>query len=180
MRLISLDCVTCDAIKQNESELKQNENWLLHASMSELSYAETPSKLNIWFQRYRHYSAPQNSKIQRKLNTIIGSIWKSILASSDSFCLITSHMMAGFFHNSVYYTFISHSGLACSGYWSNMDSCLWWENADHIVSSARIISRKLLFCFCLLVYLSSHLIWCEFGKCFIIAIDLCLYFIDII
>ena len=54
-----------------------------------------PSKLSIRFQRYRHFSDAQNIKIQRQLNAIIGCISKLILASSGSFCLITSHM---YFH----------------------------------------------------------------------------------
>ena len=53
-----------------------------------------PSKLDVWFKRYQHFSASQNKKIQRKLEVIIGCIFKSILASSDSlnylitFCVI--------------------------------------------------------------------------------------------
>ena len=57
---------------------------------------KTPSKLNIRIQKYSHFNDAQNNKIQRKLNAIIGSIWKSITASSDSFCLIASQM--SFFH----------------------------------------------------------------------------------
>ena len=41
---------------------------------------------------HSHFSAAQNNKIQRN-NTNICCIYKSILASSDSFCLITSHIM---------------------------------------------------------------------------------------
>ena len=49
-------------------------------------------KLDLWIQRYSYFSDAQNIKIQRKLNAIIGSIYKTIIASSDSFCLITSHI----------------------------------------------------------------------------------------
>ena len=52
---------------------------------------KTPSKLSIRFQRYTYFSDAQNNKIHRKFNAIIACISKSILASSDSFCLITSH-----------------------------------------------------------------------------------------
>ena len=48
-----------------------------------------PLKLSIRFQRYSHISDTQNNKIQRELN---GCISKSIIASSDSFFLITSQM----------------------------------------------------------------------------------------
>ena len=50
---------------------------------------KTPSKLSIRFQRCSHFIDAQINRIQRKLNTIIS---KSILASLDSFCLITSHI----------------------------------------------------------------------------------------
>ena len=53
---------------------------------------KTPSKLTIRFQRYNYLSDAQNNKIQRKLNAIIRCISKSILASSDSSCLITWHI----------------------------------------------------------------------------------------
>ena len=43
---------------------------------------KTPSKLSIRFQKYSHFSDAQNNRIQRKLTAIIGSIYKSILASS--------------------------------------------------------------------------------------------------
>ena len=32
---------------------------------------KTPSKLNLWFQRYSHFKAAQNNQIQRKVNAII-------------------------------------------------------------------------------------------------------------
>ena len=48
---------------------------------------KTTTRLNVRFQRYSHFSDVQNNKIQRKLNPIIVSIYKS-----DSFCLITSHL----------------------------------------------------------------------------------------
>ena len=51
-----------------------------------------PSKFDLRFQIYHNLSVVQNNKIQRKLNAIIHCILKSILASSDSFCLITSHL----------------------------------------------------------------------------------------
>ena len=35
------------------------------------SLVKTSSQLDLWFQRYSHFSAAQNNEIQRKLNTII-------------------------------------------------------------------------------------------------------------
>ena len=58
----------------------------------------TPSQLEVfllslWFQRYSHFSAAQNNgNMYRKFNTFNCSILISILASSDSFCLIPSHL----------------------------------------------------------------------------------------
>ena len=66
----------------------------LHASISELCHAPTTSsKLSIWFH---YFSDAQNNNIQRKLHTIVGSICKSILASSDSFCLIPTHWLPSY------------------------------------------------------------------------------------
>ena len=53
---------------------------------------EHTAKLSIRFQRSSHFSVAQNNKIQKKLNPYICSTYKSISASSDSFCLITSHV----------------------------------------------------------------------------------------
>ena len=72
--------------------LRKKWKWFLHANTLELSHWKTPSNLRIQFQRYSHFSDAPYDKIQRKLNAFIGSIHKSILPSSDSFCFITSQM----------------------------------------------------------------------------------------
>ena len=66
--------VICDAIKQNESELKKNKNsvFISIVSCNIRAMLKTTTRLNIQFQRYSHFSDAQNNKIQRKLNTIIG------------------------------------------------------------------------------------------------------------
>ena len=51
------------------------------------------SILDLQSHIYSHLTAAQNNEIQRKLNTNICCIYKSILVSSDSFCLITSHVV---------------------------------------------------------------------------------------
>ena len=83
----------------------------LYATISELCqyHAKNPSKLNIRFQRYSYFSDAQNKKIQRKLSTIIGSILKSVLASSDSFCLITSHLFRPISQLKEYYEIVGES-----------------------------------------------------------------------
>ena len=87
----------CDVIKQNESELKNIESLVLHFTVcSNLRAIFCWNPNQNWMyavrsHRYSRFSAAQNNKIQRKLNTII--CLKSILASSDSFCLITSHII---------------------------------------------------------------------------------------
>ena len=86
----------CDAIKQNESKSRKNETCCFQCScmghIQGYTWLKTPSKLTLWFQRYSRFSGAQNNKIQKKINTIIGCILKSILASYNSFCLITSHI----------------------------------------------------------------------------------------
>ena len=52
-----------------------------------------PSELDFRFKRNHKFGDAQNNKIQRKFNDIISCILKAILASSDSFCLITSHIL---------------------------------------------------------------------------------------
>ena len=44
-----------------------------------------------WFQRYKQLEGFAKQK-QRKFFLLIGSISKSIIVSSDSFCLITSQI----------------------------------------------------------------------------------------
>ena len=76
----------------------------MYATYLQLYFVETLSKLDLRFQIYSHFSAAQNSEIQRKLNTNICSIYKSILVSSDSFCLITSQMCSWLLENIDPYT----------------------------------------------------------------------------
>ena len=52
----------------------------------------TPQRLGNWFQRYKRLKDPTNNKKQKKLSALFGCILKTVFASSDSFCLITSHM----------------------------------------------------------------------------------------
>ena len=74
--------------------MKTQFSFPLYASSLEQYQTEDPIKIeHVRFQSYSHFSEAPNNIIQRKLNAIIGSILKSILASSDSaFCLITSHI----------------------------------------------------------------------------------------
>ena len=82
----SLSCVM-RAIKQNESELgffvENLASFQLQCMPHILSYSlvKTPSKLDLRFQNYRNITI-----------FLALLILKSILASSDSFCLITSHV----------------------------------------------------------------------------------------
>ena len=90
----------CDAIKQNESFVKQNQNAVFNLFSFAIFWAsfcwKPPSELDLRFQRYGHFSVAQSNEFQRKLNTIIGYISKSILATNDSFSLITSHIIPQF------------------------------------------------------------------------------------
>ena len=46
-----------------------------------------------WFQQYRQLKDWTNNKTQKKLSALFGCILKTVFASSDSFCLITSHLI---------------------------------------------------------------------------------------
>ena len=69
--------VKCDAIKQNESELENTKNSLFIFIVF-LHVRAIPhwKPHNNWAYdwAYSYFSDAQNNKIQRKLNTIIGSI----------------------------------------------------------------------------------------------------------
>ena len=54
---------------------------------------KTPQKLGNWFQRYKQLKDWTNNKKQKKLSALFDCILKTVFASSDSFCLITSHML---------------------------------------------------------------------------------------
>ena len=51
-----------------------------------------PWKLSNWFSINSILSDCKNNEKQRKLSALFGYIFKLILASSDSFCLIASHL----------------------------------------------------------------------------------------
>ena len=49
-----------------------------------------PQRWGNWFQRYKQLKDWTNNKKQKKLSALFGCILKTVFASSDSFCLITS------------------------------------------------------------------------------------------
>ena len=53
---------------------------------------KTPLKLVNWFQRYEQLKDAKNSRKQKIVSALFGSILKSIFPTSDWFCLITSHI----------------------------------------------------------------------------------------
>ena len=53
---------------------------------------KTPQRFGKWFQRYKQLKDWTNNKKQKKLSALFGCILKTLFASSDSFCLITSHI----------------------------------------------------------------------------------------
>ena len=57
---------------------------------------KTPQGLGNWFQRNKHLKDFTNNINQSKLSALVGCILKTILASSDSFCLITSQIQLPF------------------------------------------------------------------------------------
>ena len=74
----NLILIKCDAIKQNESELRKNEISVFIYSVCfnfrAIFMLKPPSNLDIQIQSYSHFSDAQNNKMQRKFNAIIGSI----------------------------------------------------------------------------------------------------------
>ena len=60
----------------------------------DLYLVENPVKIELTVPEIYPLLWCSNNEIQiRKLNSNICCVWKSILASSDSFCLISSHMI---------------------------------------------------------------------------------------
>ena len=57
-----------------------------------LYFGENPKKIGNWFLRNSILSDFKNNEKQKKLFALSGYIFKSIFASSDSFCLIASQM----------------------------------------------------------------------------------------
>ena len=54
---------------------------------------KTPQRLANWFQRYKWLKDWTNSKKQKKQSALFGCILKTVFASSNSFGLITSHLL---------------------------------------------------------------------------------------
>ena len=59
---------------------------------SKLFLITSLQRLGYWFQRYKQLKDWTNNKKQNKLSALFGCILKTVFASSDSFCLITSLM----------------------------------------------------------------------------------------
>ena len=54
---------------------------------------KTPQRLGILFKRYKQLKDWTNNKKQKKLSALFGCILKTVFASSDAFCLITSQII---------------------------------------------------------------------------------------
>ena len=83
----------CDAIKQNESEVEKYDFWhFLLGYYLGFNLVKPLQRLVNWFQRYKQLKDSTNNKKQKKLSSLFGCILKTLFASSDLFCLITSHI----------------------------------------------------------------------------------------
>ena len=103
----------CDAIKQNESEVKKI--WffflffcfvlfflqlLLGYNCLGFNLVKTPQRLGNWFQRYKQLKDWTNNKKQKKLSALFGCMLKTVFASSNlipkssscSYCLRYDHL----------------------------------------------------------------------------------------
>ena len=59
---------------------------------SSLNLVKIPWNLGNWFSRNSILSDCKNNRKTKKLCALFGYIFKLVFASSDSFCLITSHV----------------------------------------------------------------------------------------
>ena len=85
--------VTC---RQN-SVLTFQYKWLVHSKNSIL--IQTPSKSDIWLQRYEQFFNSKNNVIHKNLPPFLACYSKSIFPTSDSFPLIMSHFWNKFCHS---------------------------------------------------------------------------------
>ena len=60
-----------------------------------VNFVKTSQRLGNWFQRYKQLKDWTSNKKQKKLLALFGCILKTVFVSSDSFCLITSHVIIG-------------------------------------------------------------------------------------
>ena len=86
----------CDVIEQNESEV---ENFSFHFFWHFLlgyylsfNLVKPSQRLGNWFSRNSILSDCKNKEKQKKLSALFGYIFKLIFASSNSSCLIASHI----------------------------------------------------------------------------------------
>ena len=83
----------CDAIKQNEPEVKHFWQFLL-GYYSSFNLVKIPWRLGHWFSRNIILSDCRNNKNKEIICFAwLYLIFKMIFASSDSFCLIASHIL---------------------------------------------------------------------------------------
>ena len=80
-----------------------------------------PQRLDNWFQRYKQLKDWTNNKKQKKLSALFGCILKTVFASYDSFCSITSHIILII---SMYYCTRWKVIFETNNIFSTQDSCL--------------------------------------------------------
>ncbi len=87
----------CETIKQHESELENIIYLVFYLMLFSFQRAtfckKNPLKLDMSFQSYDLLKGHQNNRKQKDLFPLFGSISKLIFASSDSFCLLTPHIL---------------------------------------------------------------------------------------
>ena len=76
----------------------------LLANIKSYIWIHTPLQSDIWFKRYEQFFEFQNNVKHRNMSSVQAYNSKSILATSDSFSLIMSHMFVHFlFHLKKFY-----------------------------------------------------------------------------
>ena len=97
----------CDQAKWAWTQIKCNLCLIFSATV----WWKPPSELDLWFQRYSHFSAAENNKIQRKLNPIISynlqikiSKFRLILLDHITYNDNTTHRTPWFSHSFSFHT----------------------------------------------------------------------------
>ena len=104
---------------------------------------KTPLKLFKWFQIYEQLKDAKNNRKQKTFSALFGSILKSIFATSDWFCLITSHISVPFrnFVHSVLHWGMAFPFVACSS--DDITSVLLFQN-ELLVDVIEFVSPLIL------------------------------------
>ena len=138
----------CGVIKQNQSEVGQIQFsffQLTEWTILKATFCRKPhwnwsigsKDMNIW-------RMSKNNRKQKEFSALFGSILKSIFPTSDWFCLITSHMLLGWFthgldgassevHDDVIGVIVAHR----LEHWTHDHKVVSWNSISAVASTLR-------------------------------------------